>query len=152
MAMNMTDPLEKLSKLYLQGIVRLHGVPKSIVSDRDPRFTSGYWKGLQRALGTQLRLSTSNHPQTDGQSERIIQIRQRLLAAQNRQKRYADKRMKPLTFAVGDRVFIKVSSRKGLQSARKLGKLAPRFVGPFEITERIGEVAYRLSLPPQFSA
>src|SRR3954469_19917621 len=79
LAMNMTDSLEKLSKLYMQEIVRLHGVPKSIVSDRDPRFTSGFWKGLQKALGTQLRLSTSNHPQTDGQSERTIQILEDML-------------------------------------------------------------------------
>src|SRR4051812_21697355 len=57
----------------------------------------------------------------------------------------------PLTFPVGDHVFIKVSSRKGLQSARKFGKLALRFVGPFEITEWIGAAAYRLALPPQFS-
>src|SRR3954464_2980438 len=85
-------------------------------------------------------------------TERITLIRQRLLAAQSRQKKYADKRRTPLTFAVGNRVFIRVSSRKGLQSARKLGKLAPRFVRPFEITERIGAVAYRLALPPQFSA
>src|SRR3954463_12416990 len=61
-------------------------------------------------------------------TEKIFLIRQRLLAAQSRQKKYADKRRMPLTFTVGDHVFIRVSSRKRLQSAHKLGKLAPRFV------------------------
>src|SRR5436189_218573 len=83
-------------------------------------------------------------------TEKITLIRQKLLATQSMQKKYADKRWMPLTFAMDDRVFIRVSSRKGLQSACKLGKLAPRFVGPFEITEWVGMVAYRLVLPPQF--
>jgi hypothetical protein len=61
--------MEKLIKLYLHEIVRLHGVPGSIVSDRDPRFTSRFWKSLQEAMGTKLRFSTVCHPQTDGQSE-----------------------------------------------------------------------------------
>ena len=59
--------------------VRLHGVPISIVSDRDPRFTSRFWKKLQEALGTKLHFSTAFHPQTDGQSERIIQILEDML-------------------------------------------------------------------------
>jgi len=50
----------------------LHGVPASILSDRDPRFTSRFWHSLQAALGTQLRMSSAYHPQTDGQSERTI--------------------------------------------------------------------------------
>ena len=81
LAMNMTDPMEKPRKLYLQEIVRLHRVPKSIVSDQDPRFTSGFWKELQKALGTQLCPSTSNHSRTDGRSERIIQILEDMLGA-----------------------------------------------------------------------
>ena len=55
-------------------IVRLHGVPLSIVSDRNPRFTSRFWKELQLALGTRLDFSTTFHPQTDGQSEQLIQV------------------------------------------------------------------------------
>ena len=61
-----TDPVRKLSKLYLQEIVWLHGVPVSIVSDRDARFTSMFWKELQVGLGTWLKFSTAVHPQTDG--------------------------------------------------------------------------------------
>ena len=69
---NVEDSLEKLAKLYVDGIVRLHGVLVSIVSDRDPRFTSRFWSSLQIALGTRLHFSTAFHPQTDGQSERTI--------------------------------------------------------------------------------
>jgi len=67
-----TFSLERLAELYVREIVRLHGTPSSIVSDRDPRFTSRFWQTLQRAFGTKLRLSTAYHPQTDGQSERTI--------------------------------------------------------------------------------
>ncbi len=62
--------LERLAKLYIDEIVRLYGVPVSIVSDRDPRFTFTFWGSLQRALGTRLKFSTAFHPQIDGQSER----------------------------------------------------------------------------------
>ena len=64
---NVEDSLEKLAQLYVDEIVRLHGVPVSIVSDRDPRFTSRFWPSLQAALGTRLYFSTAFHPQTDGQ-------------------------------------------------------------------------------------
>jgi hypothetical protein len=67
--MKMTDPVDKLARLYVNEVIRLHGVPVSIVSDRDPRFTSRLWPCIQSALGTRLNLSTSFHPQTDGQSE-----------------------------------------------------------------------------------
>ena len=63
---NVEDSLEKLAKLYVDEIVRLHGVPVSIVSDRDPRFISRFWPSLQAALGTHLHFSTTFHPQTDG--------------------------------------------------------------------------------------
>src|SRR3954466_12751413 len=74
-----TDLIAKLSQLYFEEIVRLHGAPLSIVSDRDPLFTSHFWQGLQKALGTEVRLSTAYHPQTDGQSERVIQILEDML-------------------------------------------------------------------------
>ena len=64
--------MDRLAELYVEEIVRLHGVPLSIVSDRDPRFTSRLWKELESALGTKLKFSTTFHPQIDGQSERLI--------------------------------------------------------------------------------
>ena len=66
--------LDKLAELYIREIVRLHGIPISIISDRDPRFTMRFWGKLQEALGTQLNFSTTFHPQTNGQSERVIQV------------------------------------------------------------------------------
>ncbi|KAA3473967.1 Gag protease polyprotein [Gossypium australe] len=71
--------LDKLAELYISEIVRLHGVPLSIVSDRDLRFTSRFWKKVHEALGTKLHFSTAFHPQTDGQSERVIQILEDML-------------------------------------------------------------------------
>ena len=69
---NMKYSLEKLAQLYMDEIMRLHGIPVSIVSDRDPRFVSRFWQQLQGTLGTKLNFSTTYHPQTDGQSERTI--------------------------------------------------------------------------------
>ncbi|GMI95688.1 hypothetical protein HRI_003238100 [Hibiscus trionum] len=66
--------LDKLAELYIAEIVRLHGVPKSIVSDRDSRFKTRFWECLHQALGTYLNLNTSFHPRTDGQYERVIQV------------------------------------------------------------------------------
>jgi len=71
--------MRKLAQIYIDEIVRLHGVPSSIVSDRDPRFTFRFWQTLQEALGTKLRLSSAYHPQSDGQSERTIQSLEDLL-------------------------------------------------------------------------
>jgi hypothetical protein len=76
-----TYPLPKLAEIYINTIVKLHGLPLSIVSDRDQRFTSGFWRSSQQALGTQLKLSSAYHPQTDGQTERTIQSLGDLLRA-----------------------------------------------------------------------
>ncbi|GJS39496.1 putative reverse transcriptase domain-containing protein [Tanacetum coccineum] len=72
---------ERLARLYINKIVARHGVPVSIISDRDSHFTSGFWRSLQKALGMQLDLSTANHPQTDCQSEHIIQTLEDMLRA-----------------------------------------------------------------------
>ena len=64
--------MDRLAELYVSEIVRLHGIPVSIVSDRDPRFTSIFLKELQSAFGTRLNFSTAFHPQIYGQSERVI--------------------------------------------------------------------------------
>ncbi|KAK1423842.1 hypothetical protein QVD17_19151 [Tagetes erecta] len=221
--------MEKLAKLYMDEIVTRHGVPISIISDRDSRFTSRAWQTFQKALGSRLDLSTAYHPQTDGQSERTIQtledmlracvldfggswdshlplvefsynnsyhssikvapfealygrkcrsplcwaevgdsqltgpqivqettdkvfkIKERLKAARDRQKSYADQRRKPLEFKVGDKVLLKVSPWKGMVRFGKRGKLSPRYIGPFEVISRVGPVAYRLQLPAELS-
>ncbi|KAL5563349.1 hypothetical protein UlMin_033096 [Ulmus minor] len=168
---------EHISMDFVMGLlktlkVRLHGIPLFIVSDRDPKFTSTFWKSWHKAMGTRLLFSTAFHPQTDGQSERTIQtledmlrafgerkllgpdivqktvdivekIRQRMKTTQSRQKSYADRRRKLLEFVVGDKVFLKVAPMKGVMRFGKRGKLSPRFVSPFENLERIGDLAYR---------
>ncbi|GJW33287.1 hypothetical protein Tco_0053319 [Tanacetum coccineum] len=83
---------------------------------------------------------------------KVVQIKERLKAARDHQKSYADNRRKPLEFEVGDRVLLKVSPWKGAVRFGKKGKLALRYVGPFEIFERIGPVAYRLRLPQELSS
>lgn len=225
----MNSTINYFAKLYVEWIIRLHGIPMSIVSDRDPRFTSHLWKSLQKQLGTRLDFSTAYHPQSDGQSERIIQvledmlrayvldfggkwgeylplaefaynnsyqssiqmapyealygrpcrspicwadtedrivlgpeiikettdkiriIREQLKTAQSRQKSYADKRRKPLEFQPNDLVFLKVSPRKGINRFGVKGKLAPRYIGPFLVLERVAAMAYKLKLPPELS-
>ncbi|GJY90571.1 putative reverse transcriptase domain-containing protein [Tanacetum coccineum] len=79
--MRETDPLDKLARMYLKEVVTRHGIPVSIICDRDPRFASNFWRSLQNALGTNLDMSTAYHPQTDGQSERTIQTLEDMLRA-----------------------------------------------------------------------
>ncbi|GJX04927.1 putative nucleotidyltransferase, ribonuclease H [Tanacetum coccineum] len=137
--------ISKLAEIFRQEIVRLHGTPTAIVSDRDPKFTSRFWKGLQKAWGTRLKFSTTFHPQTDGSelieitNEKVAVAKEKLKEARSRQKSYADKHRRDLEFQVGDRVFLKVSPFRGVKRFGIKGKLSPRFIGPFEILERIGE-------------
>ncbi|KAI3825237.1 hypothetical protein L1987_06718 [Smallanthus sonchifolius] len=172
---------ERLAEVFINEVVAWHGMPLTIVYDRDTRFTSRFWKRFHEAMGTRLNVSTAYHPQTDGQSERTIQtltpvcwgeigqkelgslevvretserfdqIKARMKAAQDRQKSYADKRRRPIEFDVGDRFMLKVSPWKGIIRFGKRGKLSLRFVGPFRIMARVGEVAYRLELPDELS-
>ncbi|GJR67634.1 putative reverse transcriptase domain-containing protein [Tanacetum coccineum] len=79
--MRETDPLKKLARMYLKEVVTRHGIPVSIICDRDPRFASHFWRSLQKALGTNLDMSTAYHPQTDKQSERTIQTLKDMLCA-----------------------------------------------------------------------
>jgi hypothetical protein len=225
-----TDKAQKYAELYIDRIVCLHGLPRTIVSDRGAQFVARFWEQLQESLGTKLIRSLAYHPQTDGQTERVNQIledmlracvidcgknwdkhlslaefaynnsyqsslrmapfealygrrcrtplnwsqpgerevfgpdlvteaerkvkliRKNLKAAQARQKSYHDKRRKPLQFEVGDFVYLKVSPTKGVQRFEIKGKLAPRYIGPYEIIEACGPVAYKLMLPPKMSA
>ncbi|GJT41190.1 putative reverse transcriptase domain-containing protein [Tanacetum coccineum] len=212
--MRETDPMDKLARMYLKEVVTRHGIPLSIICDRDPRFASNFWRSLQNALGTSLDMSTAYHPQIDGQSERtiqtlkdmlracaidfgkgwvnhlplvefsynnsyhasikvapfealygrkchspvcwaevgevqhtgpeivqgttekIVQIKQRMQEARNRQKSYADLKRKLMEFQVGNKVMLKVSPWKGVVCFGKWGKLNPRYVGPFKVLEK----------------
>jgi hypothetical protein len=78
-------------------------------------------------------------------------IRENLKVTQSRQKSYVDKRRRDLSFEVGDFIYLKVSLMRGTQRFKVKGKLAPRYVGPFKIVDRKGEVVYQLELPPQLS-
>ncbi|GJT65930.1 putative reverse transcriptase domain, ribonuclease H-like domain, aspartic peptidase domain protein [Tanacetum coccineum] len=71
--MRETNPMEKLARMYIKEVVTRHAIPVSVIYDHDPRFASKFWRSLQKALGTNLDMSTTYHPQTDGQSERTIQ-------------------------------------------------------------------------------
>ena len=204
--------MDRLAELYVDEIVQLHGVPLSIVSDRDPRFTSRFWKELQSTLGTKLNFSTAFHLQRDGQSKRLIQvledmlrgcvmefsgswdryiplmefaysnsfqlsigmapyealygrkcrtpvcwtelnehkligpnivkdteekvqvIRQRLKAASDRQKSYANLKRRDIEYNMGYKVFLKVSPRRKILRFGQKGKLSPRFIGPYDFS------------------
>jgi hypothetical protein len=221
-----TYSTKKYAEVYLDQIFWLHGVPKTIISDRGTQFIACFWEQLQCALGTKLIRSSAYHPQTDGQTERVNQILEGMLraciihygtswdkclalaefsyqsslqmapfealygrkcrtplswsetgerkifgpdlvteaedkvkiiqanlkTAQSRQKSYADRRRKPLQFQVGDFVYLRVSPTKGVQRFGTKGKLAPRYVGPFEILKICGPVAYKIRLPSQLAA
>ncbi|GJR03329.1 putative reverse transcriptase domain-containing protein [Tanacetum coccineum] len=84
-------------------------------------------------------------------TEKVIQIKQRIQAARNRQKSYADLKRKPMEFQVGDRVMLKVSPWKGVVCFGKQGKLNPRYVGPFKVLEKVRAVAYKLEIPQELS-
>ena len=79
LAVRMTFTLERFCRLYIREIVRLRGVLISIVSNRDLRFTAHFWKSFQKGMGTRLTMSTAFHPQTNGQSERTIQVLEDML-------------------------------------------------------------------------
>ncbi|GKD55836.1 hypothetical protein Tco_1289223 [Tanacetum coccineum] len=136
--------MDRLARLYFNQIVARHGVPISIISDHDSRFTPIMWAevGEGQLIGPELVQETN---------KKILQIKDRLKATHDLQKRYADKRRKPLEFSVGDYVLLKVSPWKGVVRFRKNSKLAPGFVGPFEIIKKVGPVAYRLDLPEKLN-
>nr|GFC76098.1 putative nucleotidyltransferase, ribonuclease H [Tanacetum cinerariifolium] len=84
-------------------------------------------------------------------NEKVAVAKEKLKEARTRQQSYADKHRKSIEFQPGDRVFLKVSPARGVRRFGIKGKLSPRFIGPFEILVRVGEVSYRLALPPQLS-
>ncbi|GJX93194.1 putative reverse transcriptase domain-containing protein [Tanacetum coccineum] len=171
------DMLEKLTTQYLKEVVSRHGVPVSIISDRDGRITLLFWKSLNKALGWDRHLPLAapfkalyerkyrspiywaevGDSQLTGPeiiheiTEKIVQIKSHIQAARDRQKSYADVRRKPLEFQVGDKFMLKVSPWKEVIRFGKRGKLNPRYIGTFKIIAKVGTVAYRLELLEQLS-
>ncbi|GKC76435.1 putative reverse transcriptase domain-containing protein [Tanacetum coccineum] len=130
--MKETNSMEKLTQLYLKEIICRHGVPISIISDKDSRFSSRFWKspvcwskvGDSQLTGQEMVQETT---------KKIVQIKNRLLAARSRQKSYADVRRKSLEFNMGDKVMLKVWPWKGVIHFRKREKLAYKLELPEEL-------------------
>ncbi|GJU75256.1 putative reverse transcriptase domain-containing protein [Tanacetum coccineum] len=145
------DPLDKLARLYLNRIVARHGIPASIICDRDGRFTSNFWRSFQKALGTDICMSTAYHPETDGQSERTIQTLEDMLRAcvidfGKGWEAIAD------GIEVGDRVMLKVSTWKGVYELRVSGASEYEIRRElFKVLAKVGKVAYKLELPQELS-
>nr|GFB53270.1 reverse transcriptase domain-containing protein [Tanacetum cinerariifolium] len=123
-----------------------HGIPVSIISDRDPRFASNFWRSLQNALGTRLDMSIAYHPETDGQSERTIQTLEDMLRAC------------VIDFGQGWVNHLPLVEFSYDNSYHATIKAAPfealygrKYVGPFKVLERVGDVAYKLELPEELS-
>ncbi|GJV15613.1 putative reverse transcriptase domain-containing protein [Tanacetum coccineum] len=195
-----TDPMEKLARMYLKEVVMRHGMPVSIICNRDPRqsertiqtledilracvidfgkrwvnhlplvefsYKNSYHASIKAAPFEALYGRKCRSPvcwaevgevQLTGPeivqetTEKIVQIKQRMQAARDRQKSYADLKRKPMEFQVGDKVMLKVSPWKGVVRFGKRGKLNPRYVGPFKVLEKVGSVAYKLELPQELS-
>nr|GEU55002.1 reverse transcriptase domain-containing protein [Tanacetum cinerariifolium] len=133
-----TDPMDKLARLYLKEVVTRHGIPVLIICDHDPSYHASIKATPFEALyGRKCRSP--------------VCWAERIQAARDCQKSYADVRRKPLEFQVGDRVILKVSPWKGVVRFGKRGKLNPRYIGPFKVLAKVGIVAYKLKLPQQLS-
>ncbi|GJZ77270.1 putative reverse transcriptase domain-containing protein [Tanacetum coccineum] len=164
--------IDRLARLYLNEIVARNDVSISIISNRDSHFTSRFWESMQEASGISLDMSMVYHPQTDDQSEHTIQTLEDMLRAcvldfrgswdvhlplvefSYNNSYHSSVRCAPFEALYGRKcrsLIMWADFGKGVVHFGKKGKLAPRFVGPFEIIERIGPVAYRLDLPEELN-
>ena len=218
-----TVTAKQVANLFINNIFKLHGVPQDIISDRDPRFISNFWKELCKLLGTKQNMSTPYHPETDGQSERMNRILEEMLrhyvashqedwhtylptcefainnavqdstrfspfyltygynpltpttlaspssvpaaaelhnqifnnlqeakrhlqAAQQRQRLYTDIKRRMTSYSQGEMILLSTQNI-GLYCAGT-PKLLPKYIGPFPIINRVGELAYKIELPP----
>ncbi|GJY07720.1 putative reverse transcriptase domain-containing protein [Tanacetum coccineum] len=169
---------EKLARMYLKEVVTRHGIPVSIICDRDPRFASHFWRLLQKALGTSLTMSTAYHPETDGQSERTIQTLEDMLRtcmidfvkgwvnhlplvefsynnsyhasikATPFKALYGRKCRSPICWAEVGEVQL-TGPEIVQETTEKIVQI--KFVEPLKVIERIGSVAYKLELPEELS-
>ncbi|GJR03848.1 putative reverse transcriptase domain-containing protein [Tanacetum coccineum] len=152
--MRENDPMDKLARLYMKEVVTRHEIPVSIICDRDDRWTERknhsytkryvtrlrdrFWEWLGNALTADQIFAKVGDAQLTGPelihetTEKIVQVKQRIQAAHDRQKNYADVRRKPLEFQVGGRVMLKVVPWKGVIRFGKRGKLNPRYIRPFK--------------------
>nr|GFB01391.1 putative reverse transcriptase domain-containing protein [Tanacetum cinerariifolium] len=143
-----TDPMDKLARIYLKEVVTsyhatIKAAPFEALYGRKCRSPVCWTEvGEAQILGPELIQETT---------EKIVQIKQRMQAARDRQKCHANLKRKPMEFQVGDKVMLKVSPWKGVVRFGKRGKLNPRYVGPFKVLERVGDVAYKLDLPEELS-
>nr|GEY37482.1 putative reverse transcriptase domain-containing protein [Tanacetum cinerariifolium] len=160
--MKKTDTMEKLTRLYLKEIVCRHGIPVSIISDRDSHFTSRLWRSLQEELGMNLNMSTTYHPQTDGQSERSIQTLEDMLRAcvidfgsswdchlPLVEFSYNNSYHTSIKAAPYEALYGHKCRSHGVVRFRKHEKISLRYIGSFRIIARVGHVAYALELPKE---
>ncbi|GKA68247.1 hypothetical protein Tco_0768164 [Tanacetum coccineum] len=141
--MKETNPMEKLARMYLKEVVtRRRYLSQSFVNPDPSSPVCGAEVGEVQLTSPEI---------VQEMTEKIIQIKQRIQAACDRQKSYADLKRKPMKFQVEDSVMLKVSPRKGVVHFGKRGKLNPRYVRPFKVLEKVRAIAYKIELPQELS-